>query len=89
MFNADDTLHSLSQKVAAAEAAVGGGGLPAGYSYSSLAELCANLNLSFDGTNADHEHCGVVSGWANQYLSNVGCNQLVETYHMPYQSSDH
>jgi hypothetical protein len=44
---------TLTQVVAAANTALGGGPLPAGFSFSSLNDLVDNLNNAFDGCVAD------------------------------------
>jgi len=60
--------------LAQAEITLGGGALPAGYSYSTLADLCANLDLSFDGTLVPtFPVCGVASDWAKANLSKTSC----------------
>lgn len=66
---------TVREILAVAEVALGGGDLPEGYTYSSLAGLCANLDLSFDGkgTTEDLAACGVASAWAVQYLKKT-CN---------------
>ena len=65
---------TVRQILAAAEIAIGGGALPSGYTYSTLAELCANLDLSFDGkSEPDFPHCGVATAWAFQYLKITPC----------------
>jgi hypothetical protein len=73
--NAGDSLHgqTVRQILAAAETAIGGGALPAGYTYATLAGLCANLDLSFDGKDATYLNCGVVSAWATSYLRKYPC----------------
>lgn len=64
---------TVRQILAAAETALGGGALPSGYTYPTLADLCANLDLSFDGKSTDFPNCGVASAWALQYLSETAC----------------
>jgi hypothetical protein len=44
---------TVAQVLAAANTALGGGGLPAGFSFSSLNDLIDNLNGSFDGCVPD------------------------------------
>lgn len=44
---------TVAQVLAAANLAISGGALPAGFSYSSLNDLVDNLNESFDGCAAD------------------------------------
>jgi hypothetical protein len=51
---------TVSQILAAAEAALGGGSLPAGYSISLLNDLVDQLNNAFDGC--------VTSVWASEHL---------------------
>lgn len=51
---------SVRQILAAANLAVGGGPLPAGFTYTSLNELCYNLNWSFNRY--------IPSDWAMQHL---------------------
>lgn len=57
---------TVRQILAAAETALGGGALPAGYTYASLSTLCDNLNISWDTVTEDG--C-IPSGWAMIYLS--------------------
>jgi hypothetical protein len=57
--------YKVRQILAAAETALGGGPLPAGYTYSSLSTLCDNLNLSWDTVTPDG--C-MPSAWALLYL---------------------
>ncbi|HEV8485916.1 MAG TPA: hypothetical protein VGV87_20405 [Blastocatellia bacterium] len=64
---------TVRQILAAAETALGGGALPAGYTYATLADLCANLDLSFDGKDATNPTCGVQSAWATSHLSRTAC----------------
>lgn len=65
---------TVSQILAAAETALGGGALPSSYSYSTLAGLAADLDLSFDGKLApDFPNCGVASAWAVANLSETPC----------------
>lgn len=67
---------TVRQILAAAETTLGGGALPSGYNYSTLSELCANLDLSFDDkstTDPNLSACGVASAWAVQHLSKVPC----------------
>ncbi len=64
---------TVSQILAVAETALGGGALPAGYNYSSLAGLAANLDLSFDGKSTAFPACGVASAWAVANLSKTAC----------------
>ena len=45
--------YKVRQILAAAETALGGGTLSAGYTYSSLSTLCDNLNLSWDTVTPD------------------------------------
>ena len=73
-----DAVSSLNGKTVkeildAAEIALGGGALPAGYTYATLATLTANLDLSFDGKDAQFPNCGVESEWAAQHLSKTAC----------------
>jgi hypothetical protein len=51
---------TISEILAAANVALGGGALPGGYTYSSLNDLVKKLNEAFDNCN--------VSTWAQQYL---------------------
>jgi hypothetical protein len=44
---------TVAQVLAAADKAISGGALPAGFTYSSLNDLVDNLNGSFDGCVAD------------------------------------
>ena len=62
-FEAGSSLNGLKvrQILTAAEAALGGGALPMGYDYSSIAELCEKLDTSFLN--------GEVSDWAEDHLS--------------------
>jgi len=66
--HAGDSLDGMTarQILAVAEIAIGGGALPAGYSYSTLSALCANLDLSWDTVVG-----GICqpSAWAVTYLS--------------------
>jgi hypothetical protein len=55
----------VRQILAAAEAALGGGALPPGYTYASLSTLCDHLNLSWHVETS--EGCGP-SAWALLYL---------------------
>ena len=66
--NPGDSLNGFTVRkiLAAAETALGGGALPAGYTYASLSTLCDNLNLSWDTVTDDG--C-IASGWAMLYLS--------------------
>jgi hypothetical protein len=52
---------TVSEILAAANMALGGGGLPSGYTFSSLNALATNLNESFDN--------GVPTSWAETHLS--------------------
>ncbi len=52
---------TVSAVLAAANAALGGGTLPTGFTYSSLNDLIDSLNSSFDGCNED--------GWAKLHLA--------------------
>jgi hypothetical protein len=72
---AGDSLSGMTvrQILAAAETALGGGALPAGYTYATLAGLCKNLDESFDQTNTTLTHCGVQSAWAVLHLSRTPC----------------
>lgn len=74
--NPGSSLHgqTVGQILAAAETAIGGGALPAGYTYTTLAGLCADLNLSFDGKSAEFPNCGLMSDWAAAHLSKVPCS---------------
>ena len=65
--NPGDALHgyTVRQILAAAEAALGGGALPPGYTYASLSTLCDHLNLSWHVETS--EGCGP-SAWALLYL---------------------
>ncbi|MFM8808347.1 MAG: hypothetical protein ACKOJB_05480, partial [Chthoniobacterales bacterium] len=65
--NPGDSLsgYKVRQILAAAETALGGGALPAGYTYATLSTLCDNLNLSWDDVSP--EGC-LPSGWALLYL---------------------
>ena len=51
---------TISEILAAANVALGGGSLPTGYTYSSLNDLVASLNEAFDNCN--------VSTWALEHL---------------------
>ena len=51
---------TISQILAAANVALGGGSLPTGYTYSSLNNLVTHLNEAFDNCN--------VSTWALEHL---------------------
>lgn len=51
---------TLTQVLAAANLALGGGALPAGFSYSSLNDLIDEINNAFDGC--------VATGWATAHL---------------------
>jgi hypothetical protein len=65
---------TVRQILAVKETALGGGALPSGYtSYATIAELAANLDLSFDGKNAANPTCGVLSAWAANHLSKTSC----------------
>jgi hypothetical protein len=66
--NPGDALHgsTVRQILAAAELALGGGPLPTGYTYASLATLCDHLNLSWHVETT--EGCAP-SAWALLYLS--------------------
>lgn len=61
--NPGDSLdgQSVSQILTAANTALGGGSLPPGYTFSSLNDLVANLNESFDNGNS-------ITGWAVAHL---------------------
>ena len=59
--------YTVRQILAAAETALGGGTLPTGHTYSSLSDLCTNLNESWDTMN-EEEVC-IPSAWALLYLS--------------------
>ena len=65
--NPGDALHGFTVRgiLAAAETAIGGGALPAGYTYASLSTLCDNLNLSWH--NVTMAGCEP-SAWALIYL---------------------
>ena len=52
---------TVSAVLAAANAAIGGGALPSGFTLSSLNDLVDNLNQSFDGCVED--------GWAKTHLT--------------------
>lgn len=74
-----DTGNSLSgltvrQILALAETALGGGALPAGYTFSSLSGLCEALAVSFDGTSDVLQTCGVATEWAKLYLKKSPCH---------------
>jgi hypothetical protein len=64
---AGDSLNgkSVSDILAAAKTALGGGAVPAGYTISSLNDLITNLNES-------HDNC-TESTWAKTYLK-VSCS---------------
>jgi hypothetical protein len=51
---------TVSQILAAANRALGGGGLPSGYSFSTLNSLVTNLNEAYDNGNA--------TAWATSHL---------------------
>jgi hypothetical protein len=58
---------TVSEILGAANTALGGGPLPAGYTYDTLQTLIANLNLSFDIKLANGTRC-VPTDWAQAYL---------------------
>lgn len=62
--DASDSLNgkTVAQILALAETALGGGALPAGYSYASLDQICEALNVSFD-------ECADPTAWAVTHLS--------------------
>lgn len=64
---------TVRQILSAAETALGGGAVPSGYTYASLAGLAANLDLSFDGKSTEFPNCGVASAWAVANLSKTAC----------------
>ena len=61
--NIGDSLsgQTISQILAVANTALGGGTLPSGYTYSTLNDLVNNLNLAFDN--------GGITTWAENHLS--------------------
>lgn len=70
--DASSSLHgqTISQIIAAANTALGGGALPSGYSYSSLTDLLDNLVQAF---HPDSNGSCVVSPWAHDHLRKTPC----------------
>jgi hypothetical protein len=57
--------NTVSQILGLANMAIGGQGLPAGYSFGDLNTVIDNLNLAFDNCT--------VSAFATLHLSRTGC----------------